>query len=56
LKLSVIITLATLGVFGGIKGKLLGTHWLRSAVQTMLIGGAAAAAAFTLAKLLNGHT
>jgi len=56
LKLSVVITLATLGVFGGIKGKLLGTHWLRSAVQTMLIGGAAAAAAFTLAKLLSGHT
>jgi VIT1/CCC1 family predicted Fe2+/Mn2+ transporter len=53
LKLSVIITLLALAIFGALKGKLVGTGWLRSALQTVLIGGAAAAAAYTLARLLN---
>jgi VIT1/CCC1 family predicted Fe2+/Mn2+ transporter len=55
LKLSIIITLIALAVFGALKGKLVGTGWLRSAIQTVLIGGAAAAAAYTLARLLNNH-
>jgi VIT1/CCC1 family predicted Fe2+/Mn2+ transporter len=53
LKLSVLITLIALAVFGALKGRLLGTGWLRSAFQTTLIGGAAAAVAYTLARLLN---
>lgn len=53
LKLSVVITLIALAVFGGIKGKLVGTGAMRSALQTTLIGGAAAAAAYGLARLLN---
>ena len=53
LKLSVVITLLALAVFGGIKGRLVGTGSLRSALQTTLIGGAAAAAAYGLARLLN---
>jgi vacuolar iron transporter family protein len=53
LKLSVIITLIALALFGAIKGKLVGTGWLRSALQTTLIGGAAATAAYLLARLLN---
>jgi VIT1/CCC1 family predicted Fe2+/Mn2+ transporter len=53
LKLSVLITLIALAVFGALKGKLVGTGWLRSAIQTALIGGAAAAVAYTLARLLN---
>jgi len=55
LKLSVAITLLALAVFGAIKGKLVGTGWLRSAIQTTLIGGAAASAAYGLARILN-HT
>src|SRR5271170_5381118 len=55
LKLSVVITLLALAVFGALKGKLVGTGWLRSALQTITIGGAAAAAAYTLARLLNSH-
>lgn len=56
LKLSVIITLFALALFGAIKGRLVGTGWLRSAIQTTLIGGIAAAAAYLLARLLNaGH-
>ena len=53
LKLSILITLAALAVFGALKGKLLGTGWLRSALQTTLIGGTAAATAYLLARLLN---
>ncbi len=50
---SVVITLAALTVFGAIKGRLIGTGWLRSALQTVMIGGAAAAAAFGLARWLS---
>jgi vacuolar iron transporter family protein len=52
LALSVIVTLAALAVFGYIKGKFTGARALRSAVQTVIIGGVAAAAAFLLAKLI----
>ncbi len=53
LKLSVAITLAALALFGAIKGRLVGTGAGRSALQTTLIGGAAAATAYGLARLLN---
>ncbi len=55
LKISIVITLIALAVFGALKGKLVGTGWLRSAIQTTLIGGAAAAAAYTLARFLNSY-
>lgn len=55
LKLSVVITLLALAIFGALKGKLVGTGWLRSALQTITIGGVAAAAAYSLARLLNSH-
>jgi predicted membrane protein (TIGR00267 family) len=55
LKLSVVITLLALAIFGALKGKLVGTGWLRSALQTVIIGGAAAAAAYGLARLLSGQ-
>jgi VIT1/CCC1 family predicted Fe2+/Mn2+ transporter len=47
-------TLASLLLFGGFKGKLTGRPVLASAVQTMLIGGAAAAVAYYVAKLAAG--
>lgn len=47
---SIAVTLAALLVFGFIKGGFTGTSRLRSALRTVLIGGAAAAAAFILAK------
>src|ERR1700729_2081835 len=56
LKLSVVITLLALAIFGALKGKLVGTGWLRSGRQTITIGGAPAAAAYILARLLNGHS
>jgi VIT1/CCC1 family predicted Fe2+/Mn2+ transporter len=53
LKLSVVITLAALACFGAVKGRMVGTGAVRSALQTTLIGGAAAAAAYGLARALN---
>jgi VIT1/CCC1 family predicted Fe2+/Mn2+ transporter len=55
LRVSVVITLAALLIFGALKGKVLGSSIVRSALQTVLIGGVAAAAAFELARLLNAH-
>ena len=49
---SAMVTLAALGIFGYIKGRFTGENAIRSAVQTVGIGGVAAAAAFALAKLI----
>ena len=50
---SVIITLIVLFIFGFVKGKFTGAIPLKSAWQTMMIGGLAAGAAFALARLLS---
>ncbi len=54
LLVSVAVTLLALLVFGYVKGRFTGAMPLRSAVQTMLIGGVAAAAAFVIARLISG--
>jgi VIT1/CCC1 family predicted Fe2+/Mn2+ transporter len=55
LQLSVVVTLAALALFGALKGRIVGTGWFRSATQTVVIGGIAAAVAYLLASLLNQH-
>lgn len=50
---SVIVTLIALTGFGYVKGRFTGAPAIRSAAQTMLIGGLAAAAAFGIAKLIS---
>jgi VIT1/CCC1 family predicted Fe2+/Mn2+ transporter len=50
---SVCVTLVALFVFGYVKGHFTGLPPLRGAVQTTVIGGAAAGAAFTIAKLIS---
>jgi VIT1/CCC1 family predicted Fe2+/Mn2+ transporter len=50
---SVGVTLLALGAFGYIKGRFTGTRPIRSALQTMLIGGLAAGAAFLIAKWIG---
>lgn len=50
---SVVLTLIALFVFGYIKGTFTGTKPFRSAIQTCLIGGAAAGAAFAIARLIS---
>ena len=50
---SVAITLAALLVFGFVKGRFTGTVAWRSALQTAVIGGLAAAAAFGIARAIT---
>lgn len=50
---SVVVTLTALLIFGYVKGRFTGTRPVRSAVQTCLIGGLAASAAFLIAKLFS---
>jgi VIT1/CCC1 family predicted Fe2+/Mn2+ transporter len=49
---SVGVTLVALGIFGGIKGRFTGAPVVRSGLQTTLIGGLAAAAAFIIARCI----
>ena len=53
LRLSVVVTLIALAVFGGVKGRFTGVPLLRSALQTTVTGGLAAAAAFGIARLIS---
>jgi VIT1/CCC1 family predicted Fe2+/Mn2+ transporter len=53
LRLSVVVTLGALAVFGGIKGRFTGVPVVRSALQTSIIGGFAAAAAFGIARWIS---
>ena len=53
LPVSVALTLAALVVFGYVKGHFTGARPLRSALQTALIGGLAAAAAFAIALAIS---
>ena len=50
---SVVVTLLALLVFGYIKGRFTTAKPLRSAWQTMAVGGLAAAAAFLIAKAIG---
>jgi vacuolar iron transporter family protein len=50
---SIIVTLIALSVFGFVKGRFTTNRPVRSAGQTVLVGGLAAAAAFAIAKLIG---
>jgi VIT1/CCC1 family predicted Fe2+/Mn2+ transporter len=52
---SSVFTLVALLVFGYVKARFTGGNPIRSALQTALIGGLAAAAAFGLSKLISGN-
>jgi VIT1/CCC1 family predicted Fe2+/Mn2+ transporter len=54
LLISIFVTLAALLIFGFIKGRFTGMKPLRSALQTALIGSAAAGAAFGIARVIGG--
>ncbi len=53
LRLSVISTLFALAIFGYFRGKFISDQPIKSMFQTMLVGSLAAAAAFTLARLIS---
>src|SRR6202044_970489 len=53
---SVGVTLLALFVFGAIKGHYTGVKPFRGGLQTVVVGGLAAAAAFLIARLISGST
>jgi vacuolar iron transporter family protein len=53
LDVSITVTLLALLGFGAVKGRFTGAPMLRSGLQTALIGGLAAAAAFGIARLIS---
>ena len=54
LKISAIITLICLSIFGGFKSKFTGQPILQGAIKVAIIGAIAASAAFGIAKLISG--
>jgi VIT1/CCC1 family predicted Fe2+/Mn2+ transporter len=50
---SAAVTMAALILFGYVKGRVTGIHAWRSALQTAVVGGLAAGAAFGLARLIG---
>ncbi len=50
---SVAVTLLALFMFGYVKGRITGIHPLRGALQTVVIGGLASAAAFGIARWIS---
>ena len=53
LRVSTLVTVAALFLFGYVKGRLTGIAPLRGGVHTVFIGGLAASAAFLLARLIR---
>lgn len=53
LLVSVFLTTAALGVFGAIRGYFTGISPIKSAMQTVLVGGLAAAAAYAIASYIS---
>ena len=53
LQISIGLTLLALFGFGAVKGTLTGVTFLRAGLQTVLVGGLAAAVAFGIARLVN---
>ena len=51
---SAAVTLSALAIFGFVKGRFTGANPVKAAMQTLLIGGIAAFAAYVLAKLVVG--
>jgi VIT1/CCC1 family predicted Fe2+/Mn2+ transporter len=54
LKVSVVLTVLALMVFGAVKGRLTGVALFRAGFQTAVVGALAAAAAFLIARAVNG--
>jgi vacuolar iron transporter family protein len=53
LQLSIGMTISALAVFGAVKGRFTGVSMLRSGLQTSIVGGLAAAAAFGIARWIS---
>jgi VIT1/CCC1 family predicted Fe2+/Mn2+ transporter len=54
LVISIVVTAIALTIFGAVKGRFTGVSPVRSALQTLTIGGLAAAVAFAVARFVAG--
>jgi len=54
LGVSVVLTLVALAVFGAVKGGFTGVNVFKSGLQTTLVGGLAAGAAYLIARAVSG--
>ena len=54
LYISAIVTAIALFIFGAVKGRMTGVSPIRSAIQTVIIGGVAATVAFLIARWVAG--
>ena len=54
LRISVLVTIGALFAFGWVKGRFTGVAPFKSALQTTLVGGLAAGAAFGIARAISG--
>ena len=52
---SIVSTLVALFFAGALKTKMTGRPWMRSGLETVLIGALAAAATFAAGRLVAGH-
>lgn len=53
LVVSAVVTIIALGIFGWVKGRFTGVRALRSAGQTVMVGGLAAGAAYVIARVIS---
>ena len=53
LRVSVLVTLMALIIFGFVKARFTGAAPLRSALQTLVVGGLAATGAFLIARAIG---
>ncbi len=51
---SVLVTSVALLIFGAVKGRFTGQAPLRGAIQTLVVGGVAASAAYLIARTISG--
>jgi VIT1/CCC1 family predicted Fe2+/Mn2+ transporter len=49
-----LLTAITLFALGAIKVRITGKNWFKSGLETLLVGGLAAAAAYAVGRLLGG--
>lgn len=56
LVVSAVLTLIALAIFGWVKGSFTGLRPAKSALQTVVVGGLAAGAAYVIARLISGFS
>lgn len=53
LKISIVLTFTALFILGAVKCKITAKNWLKSGIETLIIGGAAAVASYYIGRLVS---